>query len=104
MPIVSFDALTGDIFLLDKPCKLFLRIYLVTKHIDAIVSEVNRVDDPRKRKTPLPDDAIIARYETATGFEFSEDYKKFLKSISNAFMGYLSPLTLNEEMGDVYGK
>lgn len=79
-------------------------MYLVTEHIDAIISEVNRLDDPRKRKIPLPDDALIARYEAATGFEFSEDYKKFLKSISNAFIGYLSPLTLNEEMGGVYGE
>lgn len=77
---------------------------MVTEHIDAIISEVNRLDDPRKRKIPLPDDALIARYEAATGFEFSEDYKKFLKSISNAFIGYLSPLTLNEEMGGVYGE
>lgn len=72
--------------------------------IDAIIDEVNRLDDPAQRKNPLPDDALIARYEAATGFRFTEEYKKFLKTVSNAFVGYISPLTLNEEMGGVYGE
>ncbi|MGO4569470.1 HNH/ENDO VII family nuclease [Rhizobium sp. 2YAF20] len=72
--------------------------------IDAIIDEVNRWDDPAQRKNSLPDDALIARYEAATGFRFTEDYKKFLKTVSIAFVGYLSPLTLNEEMGGVYGE
>ncbi len=72
--------------------------------IDAIIDEVDRLNDPKQRKNPLPSDALIARYEAATGFEFPEDYKKLLKNISNAFVGYVSPLTVNEEMGGVYGE
>ena len=73
-------------------------------NIDAIIDEINQLDHPAQRKNHLPDDGLIAKYELAIGFQFTEDYKKFLKSVSNAFVGYLSPLTLNKEMGGVYGE
>ena len=76
----------------------------MAKEIASIIEEINRIDDPTGRKLTLPDDALIHKYESATGFQFSEDYKEFLKNVSNAFVGYLSPLILNEEMGGVYGE
>ncbi|ASV88293.1 SMI1 / KNR4 family protein (plasmid) [Ochrobactrum quorumnocens] len=76
----------------------------MAEEISNIIEEVNSLDDPTKRSLPLPDDALIHRYEIATGIGFSPDYKEFLKNVSNAFVGYLSPLTLNEEMGGVYGE
>ncbi|MFK0382972.1 SMI1/KNR4 family protein [Agrobacterium sp. NPDC090273] len=72
--------------------------------MDEVIDEVNRLDHPSERKKPLPSDALVARYEVAIGLEFPEDYKKFLKNISNAFVGYLSPLTLNEDMAGIYGE
>ncbi len=64
----------------------------MAKEIASVIAEINRLDDPAERKLTLPDDALIHKYENATGFQFSEEYKEFLKNVSNAFVGYLSPL------------
>lgn len=71
--------------------------------IEDVVSEINQADDPSGRKRPLPDDALIERYEADTGFTFPEDYKIFLKSVSNAFVGYISPFVLNDGDSSDYG-
>lgn len=71
--------------------------------IHEVIEEIDAADDPSGRKQPLPDDALIARYEEATGLDFPEDYKTFLKSVSNAFVGYISPFTLNEQLLEDYG-
>ena len=36
------------------------------------------------------------------GIPFPQDYKIFLKSVSNAFVGYLSPFTLRKELSEGY--
>lgn len=74
------------------------------KEISSVIAEINELDDPAKRVLALPDDTLIHRYEIASGFNFSDDYKEFLKNVSNAFVGYLSPLMLNEEMGGMHGE
>lgn len=74
------------------------------EYIKDIINEINRLDDPSRRSLPLPNDNLIAKYELLIGIPFSDEYRLFLKSVSNAFVGYLSPLTLNEEMGGVYGE
>jgi hypothetical protein len=71
--------------------------------IEELIDEIDQADDPGARKQPLPDDALIARYEKDIGFTFPEDYRKFLKSVSNAFVGYISPFTLNESASGTYG-
>lgn len=76
----------------------------MVESIQDIIDEVNRLDDPSRRPLPLPNDTLIAKYESVIGFSFGDEYKLFLKNVSNAFVGYLSPLTLNEEMGGVYGE
>ena len=68
-----------------------------------VIEEINAADDPRVRKQPLPDDHLIRKYEEATELEFPEDYKTFLKSVSNAFVRYISPFTLNAELLEDYG-
>lgn len=73
------------------------------KDITSVIEEINRLDEPSKRKLPLPDDELIEKYEKATGFIFPEDYKILLKNVSNAFVGYMSPLTLSNEMTTSYG-
>lgn len=69
--------------------------------LDFVIAEIDRLDDPAKR-LPLPDDTLIQRYEAATGFTFSDDYRLFLKSVSNAFVGTLYPLILTEAMGGTH--
>lgn len=76
----------------------------IDKEIYDVINEINIIDDPSVRKISLPDDALIDRYEVAAGLSFPSDYRVFLKSVSNAFVGDLSPLTLNDEMGGVYGE
>lgn len=71
--------------------------------LEDVIEEINQLNDPDQRKRPLPDDSLIARYEQETGFSFPEDYKLFLKSVSNAFVGYMSPFTLNDAMEENYG-
>lgn len=68
--------------------------------LEEVIEQINQVDDPAGRKQPLPDDALIEKYEQATGLFFSKDYKKFLKTISNAFVGFMSPFTLNEALSE----
>jgi hypothetical protein len=68
-----------------------------------VIERINQADDPNKRNQPLPDDATIKKYEEATGFHFSEDYKVFLKSVSNSFVGFVSPFTLNQSLSESYG-
>ncbi|WP_413208514.1 SMI1/KNR4 family protein [Rhodospirillum sp. A1_3_36] len=68
-----------------------------------VVEEINLLDDPKGRAQLLPSDALIDKYENLTGIKFSDDYKFFLKSVSNAFVGTLSPFTLNEEFREKYG-
>ncbi|PKR57771.1 SMI1/KNR4 family protein [Thalassospira lohafexi] len=72
-------------------------------NIEEVFEEINQLDHPDGRNQPLPNDAIIERYERKTGFNFPEDYKLFLKSVSNAFVGYMSPFTLNEREEENYG-
>lgn len=71
--------------------------------LEEVIEKINQVDDPAGRKQPLPDDALIGKYERLTGVVFSEDYKTFLKSISNAFVGFISPFTLNEALSEGHG-
>lgn len=68
-----------------------------------VIEEINLADDPEGRNQPLPDDDLIEKYEKATGFTFPEDYKVFLKTVSNAFVGYMSPFTLNAQLLQDYG-
>lgn len=71
--------------------------------IEEAIDEVNLADDPNTRNQPLPDKSLIKKYEEKTGLMFSAEYKKFLEFISNAFVGYLSPFTLNEQLENKYG-
>ncbi|MCO6180762.1 SMI1/KNR4 family protein [Ciceribacter sp. RN22] len=71
--------------------------------IEDVIDEINQADDPGGRKRPLPDDGLIKEYEKDTGFTFPEDYKLFLKSVSNAFVGYISPFTLSVGAASDYG-
>lgn len=68
-----------------------------------VIDKINRADEPGGRKQPLPDDALIQKYERITGVAFSADYKIFLKSVSNAFVGSMSPFTLNEPPSEAPG-
>ena len=58
-------------------------------NIEEVFEEINQIDHPDGRNQPLPNDALIELYERKTGFIFPEDYKLFLKSVSNAFVGYI---------------
>lgn len=68
--------------------------------LEEVIEQINQVDDPAGRKQPLPDDALIEKYEQVTGFFFPKDYKIFLKTISNAFVGFMSPFTVNEALSE----
>lgn len=68
-----------------------------------VIDEINVIDDPKGRKQPLPNDTLIAKYEDAIGFTFSDEYKLLLKTVSNAFVGYISLFTLNEGLLEEYG-
>lgn len=68
--------------------------------LEEVIEQINQVDDPAERKQPLPDDALIEKYEQATGLFFPKDYKIFLKTISNAFVGFMSPFTVNEALSE----
>ncbi|MFH1807025.1 MAG: SMI1/KNR4 family protein [Pseudomonadota bacterium] len=68
-----------------------------------VIKLINQADDPAGRRQPLPDDSLIEKYEQQTGIVFPEDYKIFLKSISNAFVGFMSPFVLNEDLSKGYG-
>jgi hypothetical protein len=68
-----------------------------------VIDAINELDAPENRKHPLPDDATILIYEKKTGFTFPPDYKIFLKNVSNAFVGYISPFTLSKDFTDDYG-
>jgi hypothetical protein len=72
--------------------------------LDDLFDEIDGLDAPEKRKLPLPNDELIERYEAVTGILFPKDYQYFLKRVSNAFIGYLYPLILNNEMGGVHGE
>ena len=67
-----------------------------------VIAEIDQLDDPTQRKLRLPDEALIRRYEAATGLTFSADYRLFLMTVSNAFVGTLYPLILNDEMGGTH--
>ena len=71
--------------------------------LEEIIEKINQTDDPNGRKQKLPDDSLIEKYERIIGISFPNDYKIFLKSISNAFVGFMSPFTLNEVPSDVRG-
>lgn len=72
-------------------------------NLQEVIEQINRADDPKGRNQPLPDDALIEKYEHATGVLFSEDYKMFLKSVSNAFVGFMSPFTLSQGLSERNG-
>ena len=76
----------------------------MAEEINAIIADINNLDEPSSRRLPLPDDALIERYEEIVGIKFSDDYIVLLKNVSNAFVGRISLLTLNNEMGDIYGE
>lgn len=67
-----------------------------------VIDLINQADDPSGRLKPLPDDALVEKYEKMLGIPFPRDYKIFLKSVSNAFVGYLSPFTLRKELSEGY--
>ncbi|WP_215755505.1 SMI1/KNR4 family protein [Acetobacter sp. P5B1] len=92
------DSLTG------KTELRTLGVNEMGKKIDEIIREINKLDPPQGRKMPLPDDFLIREYEKNIGLKFPNDYKKILKNVSNAFVGYISLLTLNKEMGGIYGE
>lgn len=75
----------------------------MTVNLEEAINLINLADDPAGRKRPLPSDALIARYENSTGFTFPDDYRILLKSVSNAFVGFMSPFVLNEDMAEVHG-
>lgn len=66
--------------------------------LQEVIDQIDLLDEPNGRKQPLPDDALIEKYEQATGLSSSDDYKVSLKTVSNAFVGYISPFTLNEQL------
>ncbi|MDX5414287.1 MAG: SMI1/KNR4 family protein [Rhodobacterales bacterium] len=67
-----------------------------------VIDLINQADDPAGRKKPLPDDTLVDKYEQLIGLPFPEDYRTFLKSVSNAFVGYMSPFSLREEPSEDY--
>ncbi|WP_094463346.1 SMI1/KNR4 family protein [Pannonibacter phragmitetus] len=71
--------------------------------LQEVIDLINQADDPSGRKRPLPDDALIEAYEEALGRKFPDDYKVFLKTVSNAFVGFMSPFTLSAGMPGGYG-
>lgn len=69
-----------------------------------VIELINQADDPAGRKHPLPNDTLIQRYEQTTGITFPEEYKFFLKSVSNAFVGFMSPFVLNDNLHEMHGE
>lgn len=66
-------------------------------NLQEVIDKINQLDDPNKRKLPLPNDSLIKQYEEKIGIPFSDEYKMFLKSVSNAFIGFMSPYTLSQK-------
>jgi hypothetical protein len=62
-----------------------------------VMSELKRLSNGKVTKVSLPDDALLSSYEAETGIEFSEDYKRFLKAVSNVFFGTIDPLTVTRD-------
>lgn len=61
----------------------------MAKEAVSIIEEINRIDDPTGRKLHCQT-MSVHKYESATGFQFSEDYKEFLKNVSNACRIFIS--------------
>jgi hypothetical protein len=72
--------------------------------IDDAINDLNHAKDSSVSSNFLPDDRLIKYYEQATGFKFSNDYKKLLKNTGNAFVGFLSLLVLNPKGEEHYGE
>lgn len=75
----------------------------MTISLQEVIEQINQADDPGGRKQPLPDDELIEKYEQMTNIAFPEDYKVFLKSVSNAFVGFMSPFTVNQDISVRHG-
>lgn len=71
--------------------------------INDVMKKLIEVSGDERSNTPLPDDALIAQYEKATGFTFSSDYKKVLKEVSNIFYGSLDLLSVTKDKNQ-YGE
>lgn len=70
----------------------------MTYNIDDAISELKGLSIDTPMKPDLPDDALLDRYEAKLDLKFPDDYRKFLKSASNVFVGTLSPLIATESM------
>ncbi|MQQ08376.1 SMI1/KNR4 family protein [Epibacterium sp. SM1979] len=66
--------------------------------VDDAIKDVLKQDDISVGKRFAVTRELIARYERELGLEFCEDYKQFLLKVSQSFVGYLSPLRLDECM------
>lgn len=60
--------------------------------IDDAIAELKALAITTPKAPPLPDDKLVAEYETELGFSFPDDYRKFLAEASNVFVGTLEPL------------
>lgn len=70
----------------------------MTYNIDDAISELQELSVDTPIKPELPDDVLLDRCESNIGFKLPDDYRKFLKSASDVFVGTLSPLIVTESM------
>ena len=73
------------------------RRFIMPISLEEVIEEINKIDNPAGRAHPLPDNALIKKYEHLSGFTFPEEYKNFLRTVSNAFVGFMSPFTLSAD-------
>jgi len=62
--------------------------------IQDAIAELRQISHGKTTLIPLPDDELISSYERDVGFHFSDDFKLFLKEVSNVIFGTKDPLVM----------
>lgn len=65
-------------------------------NINDVIAELKALAVATPKAPPLPNDALLDKYEEEVGFSFPDDYRTFLKEASNLFVGTLEPLIVTD--------
>lgn len=67
----------------------------MSDNLRAVLAELKEKSD-EYTLVPLPDDALLEKYQSDIGLKFPENYKTFLKEVMNVFYGRIDPLVVTE--------
>lgn len=75
----------------------------MTYTLENAIGDILDADDTSVGERPVPSEVLIEDYQRRLSIVFPSDYQKFLKTVSRAFVGTLSPMVLSEGMDESYG-